>query len=110
LFGWRCRCSGNTVPSGKVKPWTADGTRGSARRWGKSRIQNTKLKTNLIDTAWCRSGLQVFFPNIRDVASSWPFWERRITSNMSGFNYREFGRWYIILRNTELAGPVKLTL
>jgi hypothetical protein len=74
---------------------------------GKNRVQNTKLKTNLIATVWCRSGLQVFFPNIRNVARSWPRWERCITSVMLGFNYRGFGRWYIILRNTELTGPVK---
>jgi hypothetical protein len=27
---------------------------------------------------------------------------------MLGFNYRGFGRWYIILRNSELTGQVKL--
>jgi len=103
LFGWRCRCWGKPVPSGKVKPWTADGTRGSAQRWGeKSRIQNTKLKTNLIATVRCRSGLQLFFLNIRDVANSWPCWERCIISDVLGFNYRGFGRWYIISGNTEL--------
>jgi hypothetical protein len=44
LFGWRCRCSGKPVPSGKVKPWTADGTRGSAQRWGKKQSTKHKVK------------------------------------------------------------------
>jgi hypothetical protein len=74
---------------------------------GKNRVQNTKLKTNLIATVWCRSGLQVLFLNIRDVVSSWPCWERCITSDVLGFNYRDFGRWYSILRNAELTGDVK---
>jgi len=71
---------------------------------GKSRVQNTKLKTNLIATVWRRSGLQLFFLNIRDVARSWPSWERCITSDMLGFNYRGFGRWNIIPGNRELTG------
>jgi hypothetical protein len=78
------------------------------RDGGKNRVQNTKLKTNLIATVWCRSGVQVLFPNIRDVAMSWPCWERCITSDMLGFKYRGFGRWLIVLRDAELTGQVKL--
>jgi hypothetical protein len=52
----------------------------------KSGVQNTKFKTILIATVWCRSGLQVLCSNTRDVSWSWPCWERRITSEMWGFN------------------------